>query len=148
MAIEIVDFPIKHGGSFHGKMLVHQRVHDFHHWNCHGAFQSRPKVKKAFWSLLPPFGSIWEVTNLGNSLNILPLLPRKATDGLQLLLPWRDLRIFLRASDKPGWVEPHENKCWYLAELWLAPFGGSSTRSNYEQVFQVFLLVYSGFTGL
>ena len=22
--IEIVDFPIKHGGSFHGKMLVHQ----------------------------------------------------------------------------------------------------------------------------
>ena len=26
MAIEIVDFPIKHGGSFHGKMLVHQRV--------------------------------------------------------------------------------------------------------------------------
>ena len=26
MAIEIVDFPIKDGGSFHGKMLVHQRV--------------------------------------------------------------------------------------------------------------------------
>ena len=26
MAIEIVVFPIKHGGSFHGKMLVHQRV--------------------------------------------------------------------------------------------------------------------------
>ena len=26
MAIEIVDFPIKNGGSFHGKMLVHQRV--------------------------------------------------------------------------------------------------------------------------
>ena len=26
MAIEIVDFPIKHGGSFHGKMWVHQRV--------------------------------------------------------------------------------------------------------------------------
>ena len=26
MAIEIVDFPIKHGGSFHGKMLVHQMV--------------------------------------------------------------------------------------------------------------------------
>ena len=24
MAIEIVDFPIKNGGSFHGKMLVHQ----------------------------------------------------------------------------------------------------------------------------
>ena len=24
MAIEIVDFPIKHGGSFHSKMLVHQ----------------------------------------------------------------------------------------------------------------------------
>ena len=24
--VEIVDFPIKHGGSFHGKMLVHQRV--------------------------------------------------------------------------------------------------------------------------
>ena len=28
MAIEIVDFPIKNGGSFHGKMLVHQRVSD------------------------------------------------------------------------------------------------------------------------
>ena len=27
MAIEIVSLPIKHGGSFHGKMLVHQRVH-------------------------------------------------------------------------------------------------------------------------
>ena len=26
MAIEIVDFPIKNGGSFHSKMLVHQRV--------------------------------------------------------------------------------------------------------------------------
>ena len=26
MAIEIVDFPMKNGGSFHGKMLVHQRV--------------------------------------------------------------------------------------------------------------------------
>ena len=26
MAIEIVDVPIKHGGSFHSKMLVHQRV--------------------------------------------------------------------------------------------------------------------------
>ena len=26
MAIELVDFPMKHGGSFHGKMLVHQRV--------------------------------------------------------------------------------------------------------------------------
>ena len=26
MAIEIVDFPIKNGGSFHGKMLVYQRV--------------------------------------------------------------------------------------------------------------------------
>ena len=31
MAIEIVDFPIKNGGSFHGKMLVHQRVHEKHH---------------------------------------------------------------------------------------------------------------------
>ena len=29
MAIEIVDFPIKDGGSFHGKMLVHQRAHFF-----------------------------------------------------------------------------------------------------------------------
>ena len=29
MAIEIVDFPIKNGGSFHGKMLVHQRVQSF-----------------------------------------------------------------------------------------------------------------------
>ena len=28
MAIEIVDFPIKNGGSFHGKMLVHQRVNN------------------------------------------------------------------------------------------------------------------------
>ena len=26
MAIEIVDFPIKNGGSFHSKLLVHQRV--------------------------------------------------------------------------------------------------------------------------
>ena len=26
MAIEIVDFPIQNGGSFHSKMLVHQRV--------------------------------------------------------------------------------------------------------------------------
>ena len=32
MAIEIVDFPIKNGGSFHGKMLVHQRVTMF--TNC------------------------------------------------------------------------------------------------------------------
>ena len=24
--VEIVDFPIKNDGSFHGKMLVHQRV--------------------------------------------------------------------------------------------------------------------------
>ena len=29
MAIEIVDFPIKNGGSFHSKMLVHQRVETF-----------------------------------------------------------------------------------------------------------------------
>ena len=29
MAIEIVDFPIKNGESFHCKMLVHQRVHEF-----------------------------------------------------------------------------------------------------------------------
>ena len=29
MAVEIVDCPIKNGGSFHGKMLVHQRVVDF-----------------------------------------------------------------------------------------------------------------------
>ena len=28
MAIEIVDFPMKNGRSFHGKMLVHQRVKD------------------------------------------------------------------------------------------------------------------------
>jgi len=28
MAIEIVDFPMKNGGSFHSKMLVHQRVSD------------------------------------------------------------------------------------------------------------------------
>ena len=26
MAVEIVDFPIKNGGSFHCKLLVHQRV--------------------------------------------------------------------------------------------------------------------------
>ena len=26
MAIEIVDFPMKNGGSFHGKMLIYQRV--------------------------------------------------------------------------------------------------------------------------
>ena len=26
--VEIVDFPVKNGGSFHGKMLVHQRVWD------------------------------------------------------------------------------------------------------------------------
>ena len=26
MAIEIVDFPMKNGWIFHGKMLVHQRV--------------------------------------------------------------------------------------------------------------------------
>ena len=26
MAIEIVDFPMKNGGSFHGKMLNYQRV--------------------------------------------------------------------------------------------------------------------------
>ena len=26
MAIEIVDFPIENGGSFHCQMLVHQRV--------------------------------------------------------------------------------------------------------------------------
>ena len=31
MAIEIVDFPIKNGGSFHGKMLVHQRVAIINH---------------------------------------------------------------------------------------------------------------------
>ena len=27
--VEIVDFPIKNGGSFHCKLLVHQRVHEF-----------------------------------------------------------------------------------------------------------------------
>ena len=27
--VEIVDFPMKNGGSFHGKMLVHQRVETF-----------------------------------------------------------------------------------------------------------------------
>ena len=30
MAIEIVNFPIKHGGSFHGKMLVHQAGYHKH----------------------------------------------------------------------------------------------------------------------
>ena len=28
MAIEIVDFPIENGGSFHSKLLVYQRVLD------------------------------------------------------------------------------------------------------------------------
>ena len=32
MAIEIVDFPIKNGGSFHGKMLVHQMVNTTHQY--------------------------------------------------------------------------------------------------------------------
>ena len=27
--VEIVDFPIENGGSFHSKMLVHQRVPNF-----------------------------------------------------------------------------------------------------------------------
>ena len=31
MAIEIVDFPIKHKVIFHGKMLVHQRVNQLGH---------------------------------------------------------------------------------------------------------------------
>ena len=30
--VEIVDFPIKNGGSFHGKMLVHQRVNHLSPW--------------------------------------------------------------------------------------------------------------------
>ena len=39
MAIEIVDFPMKNGGSFHGKMLVHQRVwQNLHHECCIGQF--------------------------------------------------------------------------------------------------------------
>ena len=29
MAIEIVDFPMKNGGSFHSKLLVYQRVYVF-----------------------------------------------------------------------------------------------------------------------
>ena len=31
LTIEIVDFPIQNGGSFHGKMLVHQRVLNMAH---------------------------------------------------------------------------------------------------------------------
>ena len=30
MAIEIVDFPTKNGGSFHSYVTVYQRVHMFH----------------------------------------------------------------------------------------------------------------------
>ena len=50
MAIEIVDFPIKNGGSFHGKMLVHQRVQQFIDVHCilkFGGFAS-----DLFWNLV------------------------------------------------------------------------------------------------
>ena len=36
IAIEIVDFPMKNGGSFHGKMLVHQRVIRGSCWKSRG----------------------------------------------------------------------------------------------------------------
>ena len=40
MAIEIVDLPINSMVIFHGKMLVHQRVHDITVWGPWGYFDS------------------------------------------------------------------------------------------------------------
>jgi hypothetical protein len=56
MAIEIVDFPIKHGGSFHSFLYVYQRV-NFHFpmvflWFSYG------KVEKS--SMLPS-GCSWNI---------------------------------------------------------------------------------------
>ena len=62
--VEIVDFPMKHGGSFHSKMLVHQRVISM--WQKHETV-SRPSLGPSFpwpspsscrcpsWSILKPF---------------------------------------------------------------------------------------------
>ena len=44
MAIEIVDFPIKNGGSFHGKMLVHQMV--LRKWSLGGTSHVSAAFKK------------------------------------------------------------------------------------------------------
>ena len=49
MAIEIVDFPIKNGGSFHGKMLVHQRVSP-NFWNLSLLQVWRTKIH---WNSMP-----------------------------------------------------------------------------------------------
>ena len=44
MTIEIVDFPIKHGGSFHSYVTVYQRVH----WMKHPFFATK-KVADGEW---------------------------------------------------------------------------------------------------
>ena len=42
MAIEIVNFPIKHGGSFHSYVAVYQRV-TWEIFHCHVRFTSRKR---------------------------------------------------------------------------------------------------------
>ena len=69
MAIEIVDFPIKNGGSFHCKMLVHQRVPEWHGWFLH-------------WKHVPScgdlYGCVWKlVENPKNPMVLLIIIPMK-----------------------------------------------------------------------
>ena len=53
MAIEIVDFPIKNGGSFHCKLLVYQRVH-----NSLENFSSRT-CQFMCWGQVTKFLGLW-----------------------------------------------------------------------------------------
>ena len=48
MAIEIVDFPIKNGGSFHSYVNVYQRVTSTHHDHLGLVESSRIPLIKAF----------------------------------------------------------------------------------------------------
>ena len=83
MAIEIVDFPIKNGGSFHGKMLVHQRVDLYllkisdHQWR--GLFRYPMFDPYYTWFYIHSTGDYTYAEATRNKAAKLKLIPLEAT---------------------------------------------------------------------
>ena len=101
MAIEIADFPIKNGGSFHCKMLVHQRVSILHKWSVfYGQSQisiryfaplrSMSPSTVSFKAPLRPKGSNASVeeSDWGVSMNLVPN-PSWMVDGKSMKILWK-----------------------------------------------------------
>ena len=71
MAIEIVDFPIQNGGSFHGKMLVHQRVY-------HGTSWKLMDIDGNLWTLMGNFigSKTKNCPKFGSENGVYPVYPK------------------------------------------------------------------------